>query len=73
MQRNVEHPFIAYHAGVALLNAARNATPEEREILYGVISGALDATLHLDEAADRRLVLHAARNAIMRDSALADA
>ncbi|HEY0015390.1 MAG TPA: hypothetical protein VGC13_03700 [Longimicrobium sp.] len=62
-----EQPFIAYHAGVALLNAARNATPAEREILYGVISRALEETSHLNESADRRMVLKSAMNALRRE------
>jgi len=62
-----EKPFIVYHAGVALLNAARSASPEEHEILHGVISEAMETTGDLHESTDRRTVLRAAMKALMRE------
>jgi len=59
-----EEPFIGYHAAVALLNAARSATQEDRELLFSVIGGALRRTSELEDSTDRRTVLLAAQDAL---------
>lgn len=59
-----ERPFIGYHAAVALLNAVRNASVGDREILYGVLRNALEATADLPESTDRRAVLQSAFQAL---------
>jgi hypothetical protein len=61
-----EVAFLAYHAGVGLLNAARSASPRDKEILYRVISEAMEITADLGETTNRRSVLRAAMNALMR-------
>ena len=56
----LEVAFIAYHAAVALLNASRNVSPADREILKYAIAYALEVTSALPKSSDRHTVLRAA-------------
>jgi predicted phage tail protein len=63
-----EKPFVGYHAAVALLNAARDATAGDRKVLEIVINQALEATTRIPESTDRRTTLRAALEALNKRS-----
>jgi len=63
---SAERPFIGYHAAVALLNAARNVTSADRELLRSVVIHALEETARLADSTDRRTTLRAALETLER-------
>jgi hypothetical protein len=61
-----ESPFIAYHAAVALLTAARELRPEELDKVDQALSGAERSTQSLGPGTDRAQTVNLARKELDR-------